>query len=67
MSGPPVAEMLPPAYSHQCKDFLTICTHSNRSVPLTKSLCHHCVVSLFSCCCAAKTDPARFRCCGTRG
>ena len=30
MSGPPVADMLPPAYSDQCRAFLTVCTHSNR-------------------------------------
>ena len=30
MSGPSVADMLPPTYSDQCKSFLTICTHANR-------------------------------------
>jgi serine/threonine protein kinase len=30
MSGPSVADMLPPTYSDQCKAFLTICTHANR-------------------------------------
>jgi serine/threonine protein kinase len=38
MSGPSVADMLPPTYSDQCKAFLTICTHANRCLqPLRAS------------------------------
>jgi serine/threonine protein kinase len=50
MSGPSVADMLPPTYSDQCKAFLTICTHANRCLhpPRSSFLASHPFLPQFS-------------------